>query len=156
MAGDTALANQFDTIRNKILCEQRNPAELLAEVVEMREKMRDNLDKSDNSCFDIKQGHGGIADIEFIVQHMILRWANQHPDICRYSDNIRQLESLDKSGLMPEQWGERLGGLYRALRASAHRLALMEKKAIVGFDTLVQERQLVQDAWQLFMLPDQE
>ncbi len=152
VAGDSSLTESFNRIRSDVLCDERDADTLRAEVIEMREKMRDTLDKSSDDNFDVKQGHGGITDIEFIVQYMILRWANQHPEICQYSDNIRQLESLDHSQLLPDQWGERLGGLYRALRASAHRSALMEKKAIVGIDQLVQERKLVVEAWQRFML----
>ncbi|OOZ14918.1 bifunctional glutamine synthetase adenylyltransferase/deadenyltransferase [Solemya velum gill symbiont] len=152
VAGDPGLVDSFATIRQKILCEERDADALREEVIKMREKMRDSLDKSSDDCFDVKQGRGGITDIEFIVQHMILRWASQHPELCQYSDNIRQLESLDHSQLLPDQWGERLSGLYRALRAHAHRSALMEKKPIVGIDQLAQERKLVAEAWQLFML----
>ncbi|OOZ42524.1 bifunctional glutamine synthetase adenylyltransferase/deadenyltransferase [Solemya elarraichensis gill symbiont] len=152
VAGDPGLTDSFASIRSNILCDERDADALRTEVSEMREKMRDSLDKSDNDCFDVKQGHGGITDIEFIVQYMILRWASQHPELYQYSDNIRQLESLDHSQLLPDEWGERLSGLYRALRASAHRSALMEQKAIVGIDQLAQERKLVAEAWQLFML----
>ena len=64
------------------------------EVVEMREKMRDNLDKSSDDTFDVKQGRGGITDIEFMVQYLLLRYSSDYPTLCHYSDNIRQLEAL--------------------------------------------------------------
>ncbi len=149
VAGDATLSASFHALRESILCKQRDGEALRLDVIDMREKMRANLDKSSATSFDLKQGIGGITDIEFIVQYALLRYSSLHPALCFYSDNIRQLEALDQARLLPDQWGERLSGLYRALRATAHRFALMEQKPMVAQDALVQERQLVQEAWHL-------
>lgn len=151
VAGDQSLIDDFHRVRQRILCKARDSDMLRQEVLDMREKMRTNLDSSTATFFDLKQGAGGITDIEFMVQYAILRWSHEQPQLCFYSDNIRQLEALDNARLLPDHWGERLSGIYRALRATAHRFALMEQKALIAPDMLLQERQLVQEAWQRFM-----
>ena len=59
----------------------------------MRERMRTELDTREAGVFDLKQGAGAIADIEFMVQYGVLLWASDHPEILRYTDNIRLLNS---------------------------------------------------------------
>jgi glutamate-ammonia-ligase adenylyltransferase len=113
----------------------------------MREKMRENLDKSSASEFDLKQGRGGITDIEFMVQYCLLQHAHQIPEICYYSDNIRQLEALQQHQLMDENAADRLSGIYRTLRAAQHRLALQEKPALVSQDVLAEERNIIIENW---------
>ena len=68
----------------------------------MRQKMRDHLLKRNASLFDIKQGVGGMADIEFLTQFWVLNNAYKTPDISLYSDNIRILEQAEKYNLISE------------------------------------------------------
>jgi glutamate-ammonia-ligase adenylyltransferase len=75
LAGDRGLYDRFARIRREVLCRERDPDRVRQEVREMRAKMRASLDKSGGGRFDLKQGQGGIADIEFMVQYSILRWA---------------------------------------------------------------------------------
>ena len=100
------------------------------EVVKMRQKMRDHLlstgDK--NAEFDIKQGAGGIVDIEFMVQYAVLAWSQQHPPLTYYTDNIRILESLAEQGLILASDTWTLIDAYKAFRSQAHRLSLQEQK----------------------------
>ncbi|MES9976773.1 MAG: bifunctional [glutamate--ammonia ligase]-adenylyl-L-tyrosine phosphorylase/[glutamate--ammonia-ligase] adenylyltransferase, partial [Candidatus Thiodiazotropha sp.] len=72
VAGDKRINDRFEAIRRQVLGRQRDPARLQGEVVEMREKMRASLDKSNPDQFDLKQGTGGIVDIEFMVQYTVL------------------------------------------------------------------------------------
>jgi glutamate-ammonia-ligase adenylyltransferase len=118
----------------------------------MREKMRENLDKSSDELFDVKQGHGGITDIEFMVQYLLLRYSSDNPGLCHYSDNIRQLEALEEAQLLDEHLAERLAGIYRVLRAAHHRYSLQEKPAIIPADELGEERHIVREAWDALML----
>lgn len=66
--------------------------------------------------FDLKQGRGGIADIEFVVQYKILANANRHPDLLVYTDNIRQLDGLERFGILSIADAARLRNAYRGLR----------------------------------------
>ncbi|MCW8904091.1 bifunctional [glutamate--ammonia ligase]-adenylyl-L-tyrosine phosphorylase/[glutamate--ammonia-ligase] adenylyltransferase, partial [Sedimenticola sp.] len=152
VAGDPAVIQQFQRIRREVLSRERDPEKLRADVREMREKMRGSLDKSNGEQFDIKQGVGGIADIEFMVQYSVLRWAFKYPDLLDWTDNIRLLDSLARHRLFEGEVAELLAENYRALRAVYHRKALSELPGLVPEDELLQEREAVQTLWQRLML----
>jgi len=117
-------------------------------VVEMREKMRASLDKSKGDRFDLKQGHGGIVDIEFMVQYAVLCWACDCPELLGWTDNIRLLETLSREGLLPGDDADRLMDAYRALRAAYHRNALQDQSALIGAEQLLDEQRLVRRIWE--------
>ncbi len=152
VAGDPAVIAQFVRIRREVLSRERDPDRLREDVREMREKMRASLDKSNGQQFDIKQGAGGIADIEFMVQYSVLRWAHKHPDLLDWTDNIRLLESLARHHLFEGEVAELLAENYRALRAVYHRKALSELPGLVSGDELLPERDAVRALWQRLML----
>lgn len=152
VAGDKALAGQITAVRTQVLCQQRDAIKLRREVLEMREKMRASLDKSNAQAFDIKQGKGGITDIEFMVQYAVLRWAQDAPALVRWTDNIRLLEALVDAGLISSSQGEALILAYQRFRNVYHHLALQEQPGMISTETLPEERLLVQQVWQKFML----
>ncbi|WP_296897835.1 bifunctional [glutamate--ammonia ligase]-adenylyl-L-tyrosine phosphorylase/[glutamate--ammonia-ligase] adenylyltransferase [Thiohalocapsa sp.] len=157
VAGDTRLAERFQQIRAEILRLPREPEELRTQVRDMRAKMRANLDKSrrgDASAsgrFDLKQGAGGIADVEFIVQYSVLRWAAEHPELTVWTDNVRLLETLDRLALLPGHAAQELTEAYKALRAAYHRNALEETPGVVPDTELVAERDAVARLWRALM-----
>ncbi|HEC15072.1 MAG TPA: bifunctional [glutamate--ammonia ligase]-adenylyl-L-tyrosine phosphorylase/[glutamate--ammonia-ligase] adenylyltransferase [Sedimenticola sp.] len=151
IAGDPKVMQAFQRIRREVLSRERDPEELRTRVREMREKMRGSLDKSDKERFDLKQGPGGIADIEFMVQYAVLRWAHGHPDLLEWTDNIRLLEGLSRHRLLAGEAAERLADAYRALRAACHRASLQDSPAIVPGDRLLEERRLVREIWDSLM-----
>jgi glutamate-ammonia-ligase adenylyltransferase len=148
VAGDPRVDARFEAIRREILAQRRDPQKLRAEVVEMREKMRSSLDKSKPGLFDLKQGRGGIVDIEFMVQYAVLRWACDYPDLLGWTDNIRLLETLSRLGLLSGDAAVRLMDAYRALRAVYHRSALQDQPALINADLLQEEQTLVRQIWE--------
>jgi glutamate-ammonia-ligase adenylyltransferase len=152
IAGDPQTMAGFEQIRRNVLMVNRDASELQKDVREMREKMRDSLDKSDEAFLDIKQGHGGIADIEFMVQYAVLRWANEYPDLLDWSDNARILETLAKHRLFDGGLAEQLLVAYRAFRTEYHRRSLQQQKGVVIREKFEQESELVQSAWQTLMI----
>jgi glutamate-ammonia-ligase adenylyltransferase len=152
VAGDRQVGEKFQRIRREVLGRKREPEKLRTEVREMREKMRTALDKSGDLGFSIKQGVGGIADIEFMVQYLVLRWAFDHPDLLRWTDNIRLMESLSANRLLDEGIAQKLSDAYRNLRAVFHRNALGELPGLIGEDELLEERNLVRQQWQAVMI----
>ncbi len=152
IAGDPVVAGRFQEIRRVVLSKQRDPDKLRQEVVEMREKMRTSLDKSNNDMFDLKQGSGGIADIEFMVQYAVLRWAHRYPDLLDWTDNIRLLEALAGYEILTGDQGRSLADAYRRFRSASHRLALQEQPALVSCDQLEIERIEVKKLWDSEML----
>ncbi|MDH5785938.1 MAG: bifunctional [glutamate--ammonia ligase]-adenylyl-L-tyrosine phosphorylase/[glutamate--ammonia-ligase] adenylyltransferase [Chromatiales bacterium] len=145
--GDAGIATAFNAVRQAILTSERDIDKLRGEVREMREKMRDNLSKDSDVLFDLKQGHGGIADIEFMVQFHLLAYSHQYPELIEYSDNIRQLEALARVGLLSEEQAEMLTNAYRGYRARAHRLVLQQQKAVVAREEFQAEREAVAGMW---------
>jgi [glutamine synthetase] adenylyltransferase / [glutamine synthetase]-adenylyl-L-tyrosine phosphorylase len=151
VAGDPGLAARFGEIRRAILCRERDPDQLRRDVREMRAKMRENLDKSGEGRFDLKQGAGGIADIEFMVQYAVLRWAAGHPALAEWTDNVRLLDTLARLDLLPGHCAQDLTEAYKSLRAAYHRSALREQPKTVADDELQPERERVRALWHELM-----
>lgn len=144
----TQLIEHFNAIRAQILCQQRDLSELAKAVVEMRHKMRHHLAKDDAQYFDLKQGHGGITDIEFIAQYLVLVHAHRHAQMTRWSDNIRIFEQASHCGLLSSEQQQALCDAYRTLRDASHRCALNESAALCVPDApLSQARDVVIAAW---------
>ncbi|MBK5968978.1 MULTISPECIES: bifunctional [glutamate--ammonia ligase]-adenylyl-L-tyrosine phosphorylase/[glutamate--ammonia-ligase] adenylyltransferase [Thiorhodovibrio] len=151
VAGDPQLAERFAEVRREILRLPREPDKVRTEVRDMRAKMRANLDKSNARQFDLKQGRGGIADIEFMVQYAVLRWAAQYPELTDWTDNIRLLETLAQLDLLPGDAAEVLTQAYKSLRAAYHRNALRDAPGRVSQDQLVAVREQVSQLWDSLM-----
>ncbi|NNM01342.1 MAG: bifunctional glutamine synthetase adenylyltransferase/deadenyltransferase, partial [Gammaproteobacteria bacterium] len=129
VAGAPACLAAFDDIRREVLCQAREPAELAREIIEMRERMRDELAPRDPGVFDLKHSVGGITDIEFMVQYAVLRWAHAHPQLVTWTDNLRELESIAELGLWSKDDCATLHDAYFALRAAIHRSILEGREA---------------------------
>jgi glutamate-ammonia-ligase adenylyltransferase len=151
VAGDRALYGRFSEIRRETLCRARDDERLRRDVREMREKMRANLDKTRGGRFDLKQGRGGIADIEFMVQYSVLRWAHQFPELSQWSDNIRLLETLERLELLPGSAAGDLTAAYKGLRAAYHRSALQDGPMTIAPDQLAASRERVAGLWRELM-----
>jgi glutamate-ammonia-ligase adenylyltransferase len=147
VAGDPVVRARFAATRHQVLCRQRDPHKLLADVLDMRDKMRASLDRSDDDNFHIKQGTGGLVDIEFIVQYAVLRWAHDHPDLTEWTDNARLLERLSSHSLLPERAADQLWNAYQVYRGVVHRRALQEEGSVVPAAQLAEERAMVRDIW---------
>jgi glutamate-ammonia-ligase adenylyltransferase len=147
ITGSESLRAQFEQIRHDILCQPRDTAELRKQVITMRQKMWESIGSKDANVFNLKKDPGGVTDIEFIVQFLILAHAHDHPELVRWSDNIRQLESLQAAGILPAATAAMLTDTYRTLRDHIHSLALQEQEATVEAGQFAQERAAVRKAW---------
>lgn len=147
VSGDPGVIQRFQDIRERVLCQPRDLSRLRADVSEMRRKMADNLDRSDGEVFDVKQGPGGLVDIEFLVQFSVLRWASEYPGLIRWTDNARLLKTLSEHRLLPDNAAEQLFGAYQVFRTIAHRCALQDTKAFIAQNELLEERAMVRDIW---------
>jgi glutamate-ammonia-ligase adenylyltransferase len=151
VAGDKKLAEQFSNIRQQVLSKSRTESELAKEVSEMRHKMRQQLDKSSAGNFDLKQGVGGITDIEFMVQYAVLAWSASLPDLMVYTDNIRILDALVATGKLSEQEGNMLADAYRYYRSEANHCVLQEQPAVVPEAKVADFQQQVNAIWQRWL-----
>jgi len=134
ITGDTSLCDRFRVVRQTILCTQRPEDALKQAVSDMRERMRTQRLKPDPGLFDLKQGLGGIVDIEFLVQYLTLRHGAKYPDVTVWTDNVRLLEGLSCEGLISGEESGILQKAYITLRRKVHRLTLQEKKPQVAAD----------------------
>jgi glutamate-ammonia-ligase adenylyltransferase len=148
VAGSEKIAAQFERIRTETLSRRVRRDKLRSDVISMRKKMRKKLDRSDATSFDLKNGSGGIGDIEFLVQFIVLQEAGEHPEVLFYSDNIRQLDALVAAGFVAKDVGERLQDVYRRYRLYAHRRVLDGRKAHSAATEFVEEREFVTGVWQ--------
>lgn len=148
VAGCPILAEKFDAVRSRVLGRHRDIPQLRHDVTEMRNKMRQQLDKSDATHFDLKQGAGGIVDLEFLVQYAVLAWGHTHAGLLVWTDNIRILEQLVVSGVLQADQAEHLMEAYRALRGRGHRCVLLGLPARLPVSELMAERTLIQQVWQ--------
>jgi len=151
VTGSAALAAGFDKARREILSQPRDPQQLAADVRTMRDKMRAELDRSDDRLFDLKQGPGGIADIEFMVQYAVLRWAGRHPELLDYTSNLRLLEQLVSARLIDAGQGKMLADAYLAYRERLHRLALQEQAGLIEQAALAEYRRGVAALWEQWL-----
>ncbi|WP_435930657.1 bifunctional [glutamate--ammonia ligase]-adenylyl-L-tyrosine phosphorylase/[glutamate--ammonia-ligase] adenylyltransferase [Dryocola sp. BD613] len=149
--GDPLLNREFDAIRREILSRPREAEKLQTEVREMREKMRAHLGDKHRGRFDIKADYGGITDIEFITQYLVLRYAAQAPKLTRWSDNVRILELMAQNDIMSDDEAQALTHAYVTLRDELHHLALQELPGNVAPDAFAAEREQVERSWRTWL-----
>jgi glutamate-ammonia-ligase adenylyltransferase len=119
--GDPAIAERFDQIRAEVLALPRDTNTLRLEVQQMRDKLRQHHGVDST---EVKHASGGVVDLEFISQYLVLAYGGQQPALYQYSDNIRILEAAAAVGLMSASEAQALQQAYRDLRGISHRLTL--------------------------------
>ncbi|MDQ3774213.1 MAG: bifunctional [glutamate--ammonia ligase]-adenylyl-L-tyrosine phosphorylase/[glutamate--ammonia-ligase] adenylyltransferase [Pseudomonadota bacterium] len=147
VGGDSHAVQRFSSIRTETLARVRDGAELRREVREMRAHMRAELENRTPGGFDLKQGEGGLTDIEFLVQYAVLRWAASRPVLATHTENCRLLAILGDTGVLTRDDAAALTEANFAYRKRLHALALAERPALVGERELEPERARVGALW---------
>ncbi|TNG92790.1 bifunctional [glutamate--ammonia ligase]-adenylyl-L-tyrosine phosphorylase/[glutamate--ammonia-ligase] adenylyltransferase [Pasteurellaceae bacterium USgator11] len=147
--GETALRQRFEQIRAAILATPRDVAQLRQEVSQMRLKMYEHLAETQSGLFNIKTDPGGITDIEFIAQYLVLANTPNHPELSRWSDNVRIFDSMAQVGVLSTEQTKQLKRCYVDLRNKIHHLNLIGKKSIVSAEQFSVERSFVREIWQM-------
>lgn len=130
--GSQQIIHQYNDIRRQILVKEREEKQLRQEVIDMRNKMRDHLDKSNDELCDIKQGKGGLVDIEFLTQYLVLNYSAKYPDVCLFSDNIRIFEALANFEILTAKQKDLLIDHYCQLRNYGHKTSLQNESAMMS------------------------
>ncbi|TGD72941.1 bifunctional [glutamate--ammonia ligase]-adenylyl-L-tyrosine phosphorylase/[glutamate--ammonia-ligase] adenylyltransferase [Mangrovimicrobium sediminis] len=155
VAGDRQVAGRVEDLRREILCRERDTAALADEVVAMRRRMREHLlPREAPERFHLKQGSGGIVDIEFMAQYAVLAWSHAHPQLAQWPDNVRILEALGEAGLLPQATADALREAYLAYRGAAHQLALQRESGEVDAALFATQRDQVRAAWRSLFAED--
>lgn len=144
--GSKSIRDTLMDIRRAALMQPRDAEQLRKDIVSMRRKMKHHLSASRMDAFDLKQDDGGIADIEFITQYLVLKYAHTHPNLCRYSDNIRLLTEAQQEHLLDDVDAQNLVNAFQIFRCESHALALQGEQLLEKHN-LDAERQAVIRCW---------
>lgn len=145
--GEIELIKRFNQIRHNVLCKPREEKVLKTEVREMREKMRTHLGTTEQHRFNLKIDEGGIGDIEFLSQYLVLNYAHQYPKMTTWSDNVRILELAANYQIMDRQEAEQLTKAYIDMRNEIHQLSLQLLPSTVDDSYFKLEKQIVNQSW---------
>ncbi|HEY4127263.1 MAG TPA: bifunctional [glutamate--ammonia ligase]-adenylyl-L-tyrosine phosphorylase/[glutamate--ammonia-ligase] adenylyltransferase [Gammaproteobacteria bacterium] len=146
VAGDKEVADLFRGVRRSVLSKERDNAKLKTDIAAMRTRMRgEHAHKGD--YFDIKLDLGGLTDIEFMVQYWVLAHANEYPQLLEWPDNIRNLEGLVATGVMPKAQADFLADSYREFRRRVHHLTLEGRPAHIPVEEAEPLRTQVRKLW---------
>lgn len=145
--GDEPLQQTFAKIRHEVLSIQRDNAKLRQDVADMRVKMREHLGGKKAGRFMLKQDPGGITDVEFLAQYLVLRFSHEKPKLTRWCDNVRIFESMMAQGVLDEGPAMALTHAYTTMRDQIHHRNLLNLDADVAEEKFAAERALVRNVW---------
>lgn len=149
VAGEAAVEALFLSIRSEVLGQQRLQQQLASDIVSMRARMRKELgSRKSVDQFHLKQDPGGLVDIEFMVQYLVLANAHHYPDLLQWSDNMRLLDLIASHDLLPADEAQALQQTYIAYRGLLHKRALDNADDRLAGGEFVQEREAVVGIWQ--------
>ncbi|MDZ7583583.1 MAG: bifunctional [glutamate--ammonia ligase]-adenylyl-L-tyrosine phosphorylase/[glutamate--ammonia-ligase] adenylyltransferase [Thiobacillus sp.] len=123
VCGDAAIGEAFEALRREILGAPRDGRKLHEEVLAMRKKMHAGH-VNDSELFDLKHDSGGIVDVEFCVQYLVLRQSATHPELADNVGNIALLLRAGAAGLVPVELAQAAADAYRELRRRQHAIKL--------------------------------
>jgi glutamate-ammonia-ligase adenylyltransferase len=150
--GDHLLTGHFESTRKDVLSRQRKKAKLQQEVVGMRDRMRKELLKPETGIFDLKQDTGGMVDIEFLVQYLVLSKSYEYPELLKWTDNVRLIQALITTGAIDEYTAHILKHAYLIYRAAAHQASLQENPAKAPRDKFNHLKSRVEKIWNAFLV----
>ena len=142
-----SLGQRFDAVREAVITAERDPQALAQEIRAMRDKVR-QAHPIRSGMFDVKHSVGGMVDIEFAVQHLVLSQARHHPSLRPNLGNTALLRHAEAAGLLPPGVGLAASEAYRALRHLQHHARLDETHPEVDPATLSEHIAAVQALWQ--------
>ncbi|MEZ0315561.1 MAG: bifunctional glutamine synthetase adenylyltransferase/deadenyltransferase, partial [Methylophilaceae bacterium] len=146
-AGDQGIGAAFSQIRHDVLTQTRDLVKLREDVLSMRQKMHDSQ-KTSTDLFDLKQDAGGIIDVEFMVQYMVLANAAQYPQLTQNIGNIALLGLLADIELIDQAKALEVANAYRDFRSLQHAIRLQgESKVRVPLIDVKSKVDAVKDLW---------
>ncbi|NDY41625.1 bifunctional [glutamate--ammonia ligase]-adenylyl-L-tyrosine phosphorylase/[glutamate--ammonia-ligase] adenylyltransferase [Dissulfurirhabdus thermomarina] len=153
VAGPEALARRFVEIRAQVLARPRDPVRLAREIRGMRDRLVAAHAPEGGEGFDPKFDPGGILDIEFLVQYLVLLEAHRHPKILEWTSTIRFIDALAGAGILPGDEARRLRQAYLEYREAVHRCHLEARPARVPAERFGRLREGVRRAWRRHLPP---
>jgi glutamate-ammonia-ligase adenylyltransferase len=151
-AGDVDIGQAFEQIRYDVITQSRDLSALKASVVDMRHRMRANHVVAEG-FFDLKQSEGGIIDVEFMVQFLVLAHAHQHPKLTENIGNIALLGKLAELGIIEKEEANFVAEAYLLFRKLQHASRLQgQSKAQVASSLINDHADTVKELWKKLMI----
>ncbi|HKW79688.1 MAG TPA: bifunctional [glutamate--ammonia ligase]-adenylyl-L-tyrosine phosphorylase/[glutamate--ammonia-ligase] adenylyltransferase, partial [Casimicrobiaceae bacterium] len=154
VAGDAGIGGAFEREREAVLRLARDPLRLAADIVAMRSRMHAGHPNR-SALFDVKHDPGGMVDVEFAVQFLVLAYSHTHPELTRNAGNIGLLDEASRLGLLRGEVAADAAGAYREYRRLQHTLRLQgAAEARVDAAPQAERRDAVAALWrQVFATP---
>ncbi|MGZ8261629.1 MAG: bifunctional [glutamate--ammonia ligase]-adenylyl-L-tyrosine phosphorylase/[glutamate--ammonia-ligase] adenylyltransferase [Methylotenera sp.] len=157
VAGDSKIGEAFEQIRIEVITQLRDIEKLKLEVLNMREKMhlsqKTGAQSLTTALFDIKHSVGGIIDVEFLVQYLVLAHAKQYPQLTANVGNIALLKLLASLNIIQHNLAEKAVIAYREYRHMQHMLKLQGATQLrVEVSSVAAHVEAVTSLWQQVFL----
>ena len=145
ICGDTQIGAKFENIRREILTQNRDKSKLKQEIIGMREKMFATHPPVDDN---VKYARGGVVDVEFIVQYLVLSQSQYEPKLLENYGNIALLKIAAECGLIDKNLAENCAAAYRHYRQIQHNKNLRDWKRAEVNEELLQYYDYVRKLWE--------
>jgi len=139
VAGDVALGRRFGEHRNELLAAPVDVQRLHDQIVDMRARWRSERDRSDAGRFDLKQGYGGLVDLEFLLQGLVLEHGAAHPALLAASNSADLIRVAAEVGCLSATQAEHLGAAHAELLARALSCTLDARSRVVRRDPQIEQ-----------------
>jgi len=146
VAGSTLIKPEFNHLRCEVLTRPQELKKLQVEIYEMRDKIYRAKNPPEGKFKNLKDSHGCMIDIEFMVQFLTLLHANKAGSICSYSDNIGLLNELFRLNIISSSQFQ-LIDIYRTYHHWLHETVLQNKPAEIESEIIATETQHVINCW---------
>lgn len=151
VAGDLGVGEKFEVIRKKVLTASRDPEKLAQDVISMRGKIFEGHPNKSGD-FDLKHDAGGMVDLEFVTQYLVLRYASTHPALIPNLGNITLLRIASELKIIPEDLAQAAANAYRNLRRQQHAIRLQgAERARLPTHEMAAEREVIKRLWRFVM-----
>ncbi|CAG4883984.1 Glutamine synthetase adenylyl-L-tyrosine phosphorylase / Glutamine synthetase adenylyl transferase [Georgfuchsia toluolica] len=151
-AGDAEAGRAFEQIRIEVLCQPRDLLKLREEIIAMRQKMKDaHGTKADEAQekFNLKHDSGGLIDVEFAVQYLVLGYSHRHRELTGNLGNIALLRIAAGLELIPAELAEKVRDAYRHYRRIQHALRLDDGGRTVAPESVQEQIAAVSELWRI-------
>ena len=144
ICGSEELGAQFEQLRRQIIAQPRNIGSLKTDVIAMRHKITATHPADDEN---VKYAHGGVVDVEFIVQYLVLAHSHEAPELLENYGNIALLGMAAQRGFIPTEQARAAQNAYRRYRQIQHNKKLRDIARVAVDKTLLADYQAVKDLW---------
>jgi len=150
LLGSSVINKKFNELRAEVIIQHRSSKSLQEEVLSMRFLMKEKRKKARNlDLIDIKHDKGGLIDIEFIVQYVILANASMYPKLCENIGNFALLGDIADLQLLPASLTRKISEIFVRYRELIHKNRLNNSEGLVKAEIIAGEREKVNELWEI-------